>query len=130
MAAVEEIRRRRLHPIASALLVKYIFSCLIDADRTDARQFEENGHEPWLTDHRDFFERSYRAVVNQVHFYAAQRVPTSPSISCAEKCLSSAVILQRALAGLDSIAQAADDATAMETIRSERSISSNRRMKS
>lgn len=78
MAAVEEIRRRRLHPIASALLVKYIFSCLIDADRTDARQFEEDSHEPWLTDHRDFFERSYRAVVNQVHFYAAQEDSEQP----------------------------------------------------
>ncbi len=78
MAAVEEIRRRRLHPIASALLVKYIFSCLIDADRTDARQFEEDSDEPWLTDHRDFFERSYRAVVNQVHFYAAQEGSDQP----------------------------------------------------
>lgn len=58
---LDTIKREKLGPIASALLVKYLFSCLIDADRTNTQQFEEDHVESWTrTDHdvQDFFRRS------------------------------------------------------------------------
>ena len=53
--------------ITSALLIKYLFSCLIDADRTDARQFEEDQKESWMRSYRDFFQRSYINLLNEMH---------------------------------------------------------------
>ncbi len=64
------IRKNGLRPaITSALLIKYLFSCLIDADRTDTRQFEEGHCEPWTTDYRDFFARSYDKLMNEMRSY-------------------------------------------------------------
>ncbi|AWB43159.1 CRISPR-associated helicase/endonuclease Cas3 [Paenibacillus sp. CAA11] len=56
------IQQHKLPSITASLLIKYIFSCLIDADRSNTRQFEENtSSEPNLDQHA-FFTRSYEAL--------------------------------------------------------------------
>ncbi|WP_028562693.1 hypothetical protein [Paenibacillus pinihumi] len=53
-------------PVAISLLIKYIFSCLIDADRTNTRLFEEDEKEEQPIDHLSFFKRSYEALMNHL----------------------------------------------------------------
>lgn len=65
-SALQLIRESKLKPIASSLLIKYLFSCLIDADRTNTREFEENRYEGWQRDYRPFFERSYRLLMDEL----------------------------------------------------------------
>ncbi len=67
--ALTIIRDHRLPMITRALLVKYVFSCLIDADRTDARQFEEDQTDPWVSNHHGFFERGYRNLMAELKRY-------------------------------------------------------------
>ncbi|KAA9004891.1 CRISPR-associated helicase Cas3' [Paenibacillus spiritus] len=64
--AIEQIQRCGLDSNASSLLLKYIFSCLIDADRTDTRQFEENEESRWEEDRSAFFARSYDKLLEAV----------------------------------------------------------------
>lgn len=64
------IRTHRMNAIASALVVKYVFSCLIDADRTNTRQFEEGKCEAWTSDHGYFFEQSYDRLMRILYAYA------------------------------------------------------------
>lgn len=45
-AMLKRLQAEKLGPIAMSLLLKYIFSCLIDADRTNTRLFEE-GEQVW-----------------------------------------------------------------------------------
>lgn len=71
--AMDTVRLHKLPPITLALLTKYVFSCLIDADRTDARQFEEGQREPWTTNHRDFFERSYAKLMAKLQTYETNK---------------------------------------------------------
>jgi CRISPR-associated endonuclease/helicase Cas3 len=55
-----------LPPITSSLLIKYLFSCLIDADRTNTRRFEEGtGPEPEM-DRASFFRKSYQALMDKM----------------------------------------------------------------
>lgn len=67
--ALDTIHRYELPPIVSTLIVKYMFSCLIDADRTNTRQFEEDKREPWESEHRDFFTRGYAKVLNELRAF-------------------------------------------------------------
>lgn len=67
--ALEELKEmlpRMRRPIDGSLLIKYLFSCLIDADRTNTREFEENRYEGWQRDHRPFFERSYHLLMDKL----------------------------------------------------------------
>lgn len=70
------IKQHRLPPIVSTLLLKYIFSCLIDADRTNTRLFEEGKSDDPGTfsqtadsthKHRDFFQSSYKVLISHLH---------------------------------------------------------------
>lgn len=56
---IKIIKQHKLPPITGSLLMKYMFSCLIDADRTNTRRFEENETSAESTDHRSFFQKSY-----------------------------------------------------------------------
>ncbi|MDM5279584.1 CRISPR-associated helicase Cas3' [Paenibacillus silvae] len=56
---IKIIKDHKLPPITGSLLMKYMFSCLIDADRTNTRRFEENEHSAESIDHRSFFQKSY-----------------------------------------------------------------------
>lgn len=57
---------KRIKPITYALILKYIFSCLIDADRTNSRIFEENEPLESAFDHTAFFEKGYKALMEKV----------------------------------------------------------------
>lgn len=65
--ALQIIKSNKLKPIASSLLIKYMFSCLIDADRTNTREFEENRYEGWTRDNKTFFIRSYELLMQKLH---------------------------------------------------------------
>ncbi|MGP0575510.1 CRISPR-associated helicase Cas3' [Paenibacillus peoriae] len=73
---VLHIRQRRLPPIVSTLLLKYLFSCLIDADRTNTRLFEEGKSEvpdassqiaDFAHKHHEFFQSSYDTLISHIH---------------------------------------------------------------
>jgi CRISPR-associated endonuclease/helicase Cas3 len=53
----------KMKSIMGALLIKYVFSCLIDADRTNTQQFEDNHNEPWTHSRQDFFKQSYDRLI-------------------------------------------------------------------
>lgn len=65
--AVEEIKQFTDNsPTQSFFLTKYIFSCLIDADRTDTRMFEEHVQEEERIQHRPLFEHYYQKLMNHL----------------------------------------------------------------
>lgn len=49
-----------------SVAMKYIFSCLIDADRTDSRRFDEGDTSALHESNQAFFEESYDRVMDQV----------------------------------------------------------------
>ncbi|EHB62321.1 MULTISPECIES: CRISPR-associated helicase/endonuclease Cas3 [Paenibacillus] len=60
---LSKIKERKLLPIAASLLLKYIFSCLIDADRTNTRRFDENEEPEEPLNRQAFFARSYKSLL-------------------------------------------------------------------
>lgn len=67
-----------LESIYGTLLIKYLFSCLIDADRTDTRQFEEGQEEPWNTHYPEFFARSYEKLLTVLQEYETRTDASRP----------------------------------------------------
>lgn len=61
-----------------SLAMKYIFSCLIDADRTDSRRFDENDTTELYTSNEVFFKESYHYVMAQVAKWAQDEAATKP----------------------------------------------------
>ncbi|GIP35461.1 CRISPR-associated helicase Cas3' [Paenibacillus sp. J2TS4] len=64
-----ELHRKFQHyPLLLSLsfVMKTVFSCLIDADRTNTRRFEENDRSPLQADAQPFFQQSYRHLMEQV----------------------------------------------------------------
>lgn len=59
---IQIINEHKLPRIAGALLIKYMFSCLIDADRTNTRRFEENEPLTEEIDYNSFFQQSYELL--------------------------------------------------------------------
>lgn len=55
-----------------SLAMKFIFSCLIDADRTDARRFDEEDTSSQQTSYEAFFQKSYTHLIAQLDEWAAQ----------------------------------------------------------
>lgn len=49
-----------------SLIMKYVFSCLIDADRTDARRFEENDYSGVHHSYHSFFTESYDRLIHHL----------------------------------------------------------------
>ncbi len=60
------MQKYKLPRITCSLLIKYIFSCLIDADRTNSRQFEEEEAAEPAADYGPFFKRSYEALMRKL----------------------------------------------------------------
>ncbi|ASS67081.1 CRISPR-associated helicase/endonuclease Cas3 [Paenibacillus sp. RUD330] len=52
--------------ITASLTVKYLFSCLIDADRTKTRQFEEEEEDDPVFDSYAFFTVTYRSLLEKM----------------------------------------------------------------
>lgn len=66
---LQELRRKHQHyPLLLSLsyVTKTVFSCLVDADRTSTRRFEENDQTPLFVDISPFFQQSYSRVMEQV----------------------------------------------------------------
>jgi CRISPR-associated endonuclease/helicase Cas3 len=63
---LNRIKSNQLQPIAFSLIIKYIFSCLIDADRTNTRRFEEHEQAGKELDNQSFFENSYTALMEEI----------------------------------------------------------------
>lgn len=60
---METIEKYKLPYITNSLFIKFIFSCLIDADRTNTRIFEENGDTLPVINTELFFQRSYKLLM-------------------------------------------------------------------
>lgn len=60
-----------------SLATKFIFSCLIDADRTDARRFDEGDTSKLFCSHQSFFKESYNNLLNQLKKWAEQPASTN-----------------------------------------------------
>ncbi|HEY2494811.1 MAG TPA: CRISPR-associated helicase Cas3' [Paenibacillus sp.] len=54
-----------------SILMKYIFSCLIDADRTDSRRFDEDDPSELYPSNQLFFKESYDHLIDQLQEWAA-----------------------------------------------------------
>ncbi|MFD3448249.1 CRISPR-associated helicase Cas3' [Microbacteriaceae bacterium 4G12] len=63
------IKEEKLQPITTSFIMKYIFSCLVDADRTNTRMFEENEQEEPTFDSATFFAKSYEALMDRISSY-------------------------------------------------------------
>lgn len=65
--AIEEIKRFTDNsPTQSFFLAKYIFSCLIDADRTDTRIFEEQAGNEEPIQHHLLFKKFHQKLMNHL----------------------------------------------------------------
>ncbi|WP_340002199.1 CRISPR-associated helicase Cas3' [Oceanobacillus sp. FSL K6-0127] len=65
--AVNELKQfMDMSPTQSFFLTKYIFSCLIDADRTDTRQFEEQSENVQELHHEELFASYYQKLMNKL----------------------------------------------------------------
>ncbi|UTR16909.1 CRISPR-associated helicase Cas3' [Salipaludibacillus sp. LMS25] len=66
-AAVSELTQfMTLDPTQTFFLTKYIFSCLIDADRTNTRMFEEQVEEEEAFEHHRLFKRYHHQLLNHL----------------------------------------------------------------
>lgn len=66
---LSSMKEKKLQPITTSFLIKYIFSCLIDADRTNTRMFEENELVEQEFDRNTFFSESYKALMKRITSY-------------------------------------------------------------
>lgn len=65
--AVAELKDfMNLSPAQNFFLSKFIFSCLIDADRTDTRLFAEHAEEPQEISHLELFSAYYKKLQNKL----------------------------------------------------------------
>ncbi|SDM16741.1 CRISPR-associated helicase, Cas3 family [Paenibacillus sp. OK060] len=64
--------------ITASLMTKYIFSCLIDADRSNTREFEENEPPAEVPDYKPFFQKCYDALMNHLHKISLNADSTNP----------------------------------------------------
>lgn len=75
---IESIRNKHLQPISTSLIIKYLFSCLIDADRTNTRRFEENEQMEETFDTYSFFEKSYTALMDEISSFSKAKDADHP----------------------------------------------------
>lgn len=67
---VTMMKNNKLPFITTSFIIKYMFSCLIDADRTNTRQFEENEKLEETFDSHSFFRESYTALMKEIVSYS------------------------------------------------------------
>lgn len=78
-AAVDELKLFTDHsPIQSFFVTKYIFSCLIDADRTDTRCFEEQDEAGEPTQHLLLFDAYYRRLMGHLATFKEKSNASEP----------------------------------------------------
>lgn len=75
---VNTMKENKLQSISMSFIIKYIFSCLIDADRTDTRMFEENEQSESFFDSKTFFEKSYHLLMERILLYSRSKDAEHP----------------------------------------------------
>jgi CRISPR-associated endonuclease/helicase Cas3 len=63
---IKSMRDHSLLPTVLSMIIKYMFSCLIDSDRTNTRRFEENERVENSFDSYKFFSESYTALMEEI----------------------------------------------------------------
>lgn len=66
------------HLVFLSLALKFVFSCLIDADRTDSRRFDENDTSELNESYQKFFEDSYQNLMNHLQELAKKSESSNP----------------------------------------------------
>lgn len=61
-----------------SIALKFVFSCLIDADRTDSRRFDENDMTSLDIDYTNFFTSSYQHLMDQLDEWKKKESATKP----------------------------------------------------
>ncbi|WP_150265629.1 CRISPR-associated helicase Cas3' [Paenibacillus tepidiphilus] len=74
----QKVKQHTLPPIATSLMIKYIFSCLIYADRSNTREFEEQEQPGEVPDYRPFFQKSYDKLMQYLDELNAIADPDNP----------------------------------------------------
>lgn len=72
------IKDKQLTPITTSFIIKYIFSSLIDADRTNTRMFEENEKEVHSLHSQAFFIESYAALMEKISSFGDVKILDNP----------------------------------------------------
>lgn len=62
-------KQRNLRSIVHTFILKFLFSCLIDADRTNSRMFEDNESTMPSFDHIAFFEKCYKVLMDKLESF-------------------------------------------------------------
>ncbi|WP_019153453.1 CRISPR-associated helicase/endonuclease Cas3 [Robertmurraya massiliosenegalensis] len=75
---LKKFREDKLKPFTFSLIVKYIFSALIDADRTNTRVFEEDENEESAFDSDVFFEESYYSLMERITSFQVSEAASHP----------------------------------------------------
>lgn len=70
--------RKSTQFIFFGLVMKYVFSCLIDADRTDSRRFDEDDTTALHQSNESFFKESYKHLMGQVEEWANSSDASKP----------------------------------------------------
>jgi CRISPR-associated endonuclease/helicase Cas3 len=65
ISILKNIKENKLNPITTSFVIKFIFSSLIDADRTNTRMFDENEVEQTI-DRGAFFKESYASLMDKI----------------------------------------------------------------
>lgn len=61
-----------------SIAMKFVFSCLIDADRTDARKFDENDRSEFHHNYASYFKESEQRLENQLQKWQEEQDPSNP----------------------------------------------------
>jgi len=69
LSRLQDLRRNHLRYawlLSLSFVMKTVFSCLIDSDRTNTRRFEESDRSPLQVDMQPFFQQSYDRLMERV----------------------------------------------------------------
>lgn len=78
ISILKQLKEKQLKPITAAFVIKYIFSSLIDADRTNTRMFEENEHTLQVPESSAFFKESYAALMEKIASFSLSKSANHP----------------------------------------------------
>lgn len=78
LKAYGENRGEISHHIFFGLALKFVFSCLIDGDRTDSRRFDENDTSELHQANKQFFEDSYTYLIEYLNGLAEKPAAGNP----------------------------------------------------
>ena len=100
--ALAELEAYMMTPFAETdeaqlmFLTKFVFSSLIDADRTNTRLFEENKTEEPSIDHKQLFDSYYGKLMEKIRSFESNKHGNNPlSTGSGARCRSNVINLQK-----------------------------------